>query len=51
MVEIINEPEVKAGHATTVEPVGNSPSDFRNRIRAEVGIWEPVVKAANIKIN
>jgi len=52
VVEIINQPDVKAKLATTImEPVGTSPSDFRNRIRAEVGIWEPVVKAANIKIN
>ncbi|HWL05587.1 MAG TPA: tripartite tricarboxylate transporter substrate binding protein [Xanthobacteraceae bacterium] len=52
VVEIINSPAAKEKLAAVVmEPVGSSPEEFRNRIRAEIGIWEPVVKAADIKIN
>jgi len=52
VVEIIHLPAVKEKLAGVVmEPVGSSPEDFRKRIRAEIGIWEPVVKAGNIKIN
>jgi len=52
VVEIINSPAAKEKLAAVVmEPVGSSPEEFRKRIRAEIGIWEPVVKAADIKIN
>jgi tripartite-type tricarboxylate transporter receptor subunit TctC len=37
--------------AQLMEPVGNSPSEFRARIDSEIGRWGPVIKAANIKVN
>jgi tripartite-type tricarboxylate transporter receptor subunit TctC len=37
--------------AQLMEPIGNSPAEFRARIQAEIGRWEPVIQAANIKIN
>ena len=37
--------------ALQMEPVGNSPAEFRAVINAEVGRWSPVIKAAGIKVN
>ena len=37
--------------AQLMEPIGNSPAEFRARIEAEIGRWDPVIKAANVKIN
>ena len=37
--------------AQLMEPVGNSPAEFRARIDGEIARWGPVIKAANIKIN
>jgi tripartite-type tricarboxylate transporter receptor subunit TctC len=34
-----------------MEPVGNSPAEFRARIDGEIARWAPVIKAANIKVN
>jgi tripartite-type tricarboxylate transporter receptor subunit TctC len=35
-----------------MEPVGNSPEQFRAVIDAEIERWAPVIKAANVqKIN
>jgi len=37
--------------AQLMEPVGNSPAEFRARIDSEIVRWGPVIKAANIKVN
>ena len=37
--------------AQLMEPIGNSPAEFRAKIDAEVVRWAPVIKAANIKVN
>jgi tripartite-type tricarboxylate transporter receptor subunit TctC len=37
--------------AQLMEPVGNSPAEFRARIEGEIGRWGPVIKAANVKVN
>ncbi|HWV55036.1 tripartite tricarboxylate transporter substrate binding protein [Pseudorhodoplanes sp.] len=34
-----------------MEPVGNSPAEFRAVIDAEIARWSPVIKAGNVKIN
>ena len=34
-----------------MEPIGNSPAEFRAKIDAELVRWAPVIRAANIKIN
>jgi tripartite-type tricarboxylate transporter receptor subunit TctC len=37
--------------AQLMEPIGNSPAEFRARIEGEITRWAPVIKAANIKVN
>jgi tripartite-type tricarboxylate transporter receptor subunit TctC len=37
--------------AQLMEPIGNSPAEFRARIDSEIVRWAPVIKAANIKVN
>ena len=34
-----------------MEPVGNTPEQFRAVIDAEIARWEPVIRAANVKMN
>ena len=34
-----------------MEPVGNSPAEFRAVIDGEISRWSPVIKAGNVKIN
>ena len=50
VVEALQDPAIKAKLATQLmEPVGNSPEEFRARIKAEIGRWSAVIKAAGIK--
>jgi tripartite-type tricarboxylate transporter receptor subunit TctC len=52
VVEAINTPAVRAKLASQImEPIGNSPAEFKARIAAEIERWRPVIKAANIKVN
>ena len=52
VVEAIRTPAIREKLAAQLmEPVGNSPAEFRARIEAEIGRWDPVIKAANVKIN
>jgi tripartite-type tricarboxylate transporter receptor subunit TctC len=52
VVEAIQSPELKAKFAAQfMEPVGNSPAEFRAFIDSEIARWTPVVKAANVKVN
>jgi tripartite-type tricarboxylate transporter receptor subunit TctC len=52
VVEAINLPAVRDKLATQLmEPIGNTPAQFRARIEADVARWKPVISAANIKIN
>ena len=37
--------------AQLMEPVGNSPVEFRARIDGEIARWAPIIRAANIKVN
>jgi tripartite-type tricarboxylate transporter receptor subunit TctC len=37
--------------AQLMEPIGNAPAEFRARIEAEISRWDPVIKAANVRIN
>jgi tripartite-type tricarboxylate transporter receptor subunit TctC len=37
--------------AQLMEPIGNSPAEFRARIDGEIVRWAPVIRAANIKVN
>jgi tripartite-type tricarboxylate transporter receptor subunit TctC len=52
VVEAITSPAIREKLATQLmEPIGNSPAQFRARIEADVVRWRPVISAANIKIN
>jgi len=37
--------------ALLMEPIGNTPAEFRARIDGEIARWAPVIKAANIRVN
>jgi len=50
--EAINSPELKAKFAAQImEPVGNSPAEFKAQIDGDLARWTPVIKAAGIKVN
>lgn len=52
VVAIIKEPAVVEKLGTQLmEPVGNSPAEFRARIDGEITRWAPVIKAADVKVN
>jgi tripartite-type tricarboxylate transporter receptor subunit TctC len=52
VVEAIKTADVRDKLATQLmEPIGNSPAEFRAAIAAEIGRWEPVIKAAGVRIN
>ena len=52
VVEALGTAEVREKLAAQLmEPVGNSPAQFRARIDSEIARWAPVIKAANIKVN
>jgi tripartite-type tricarboxylate transporter receptor subunit TctC len=36
--------------ALGIEPVGNTPEQFTEQIKADLARWEKVVKSANIRI-
>jgi tripartite-type tricarboxylate transporter receptor subunit TctC len=49
---IIKLPAVRDKLATTLmEPVGNSPEEFRKQIDGEIARWKPVIEAAHVKVN
>ncbi len=52
VVEAIKTPQAREKLATQVmEPVGNSPEQFRAVIAGEIARWSPVIKAIDLKIN
>jgi tripartite-type tricarboxylate transporter receptor subunit TctC len=52
VVEAIRAPDVRDKLATQLmEPIGNSPAEFRAVIEREVARWSPVIKAIDLKIN
>jgi tripartite-type tricarboxylate transporter receptor subunit TctC len=52
VVEAIKAPEIREKLATQLmEPIGNSPAEFRAVIEREVARWSPVIKAIDLKIN
>jgi tripartite-type tricarboxylate transporter receptor subunit TctC len=47
----VGEPEIRSRYATLgIEPVGNTPGEFSEQIRADLARWEKVVKQANVRI-
>ena len=52
VVAAITTPEARAKLALQLmEPVGNSPAEFRAVIDREIARWSPVIKAIDLKIN
>ena len=52
MVDAIKAPDAREKLATQLmEPVGNSPAEFRAVIEREIARWSPVIKAIDLKIN
>jgi tripartite-type tricarboxylate transporter receptor subunit TctC len=52
VVQAIRTPEAREKLATQLmEPVGNTPAEFRGVIDREIVRWAPVIKAINLKIN
>jgi tripartite-type tricarboxylate transporter receptor subunit TctC len=52
VVDAIKAPDAREKLATQLmEPVGNSPAEFRAVIEREVARWAPVIKAIDLKIN
>jgi tripartite-type tricarboxylate transporter receptor subunit TctC len=50
--EAITSPAIRAKLAAQLmEPIPDSPAEFRARIEADVARWKPVIEAANIRIN
>jgi tripartite-type tricarboxylate transporter receptor subunit TctC len=52
VVDVIKAPDAREKLATQLmEPVGNSPAEFRAVIEAEIARWAPIIKAIDLKIN
>jgi tripartite-type tricarboxylate transporter receptor subunit TctC len=52
VVAVLNEPDVRDKLKTQLmEPVGNSPAEFKAQIAAEIARWTPVIKAAGVTVN
>jgi tripartite-type tricarboxylate transporter receptor subunit TctC len=52
VVEAIMLPTIRDKLATQLmEPIGNTPAQFRARIEADIARWTPVIRATNIKVN
>jgi tripartite-type tricarboxylate transporter receptor subunit TctC len=52
VVEVLQEKDVQQKLARLLMvPIGNTPDQFRAAIANEIVRWQPVIKAANIKIN
>jgi tripartite-type tricarboxylate transporter receptor subunit TctC len=48
----ISSPAIRAKlSAQLMEPIPDTPAEFRARIEADIARWKPVIAAANIKIN
>jgi tripartite-type tricarboxylate transporter receptor subunit TctC len=48
---VLGEPDIRSRYATLgIEPVGNTPAQFAQQIRADLARWEKVVRQANIRI-
>lgn len=52
IVEAVTSKAVREKLATQLmEPVGNTPEEFRKVIESEIARWAPIIKAADVKIN
>ena len=52
LVAVLQSPFVKERYATLgIEPVGNTPAQFGEEMKADLARWAQVVKAANVKVD
>jgi tripartite-type tricarboxylate transporter receptor subunit TctC len=52
VVEILRASDIREKLAAQLmEPIGNTPAEFKAKMEADVARWAPVIKAANIRIN
>jgi len=52
VVEAINSPELKEKFAAQImQPVGNTPAEFKAQIDGDLARWTPVIKQSGIKVN
>jgi tripartite-type tricarboxylate transporter receptor subunit TctC len=52
IVEILKASDIREKLAAQLmEPIGNTPAEFKAKMDADVARWAPVIKAANIRIN
>jgi tripartite-type tricarboxylate transporter receptor subunit TctC len=52
VVEAIKSPELREKFAAQImEPVGNTPAEFKAQIDADLARWTPVIKQQGIKVN
>jgi tripartite-type tricarboxylate transporter receptor subunit TctC len=52
VTEALQSAELKAKlNAQIMEPVGNSPAEFKAQIESDLARWMPVIRAAGIKVN
>ena len=52
LVAVLQSPFVKERYATLgIEPVGNTPAEFGEEMKADLARWAQVVKAANVKVD
>jgi tripartite-type tricarboxylate transporter receptor subunit TctC len=52
VADAVRSPAIRDKLATQfMEPIGNSPAQFRAVINAEVARWAPIIKAADIRLN
>ena len=51
LAALLGEPDIRSRYATLgIEPVGNTPAQFAEQIRADLARWEKVVRQAHIRI-
>jgi tripartite-type tricarboxylate transporter receptor subunit TctC len=51
LAQVLRTPFVKERYGVLgIEPVGNTPREFFEQVREDLGRWEKVVKSANIKV-
>jgi len=52
VAEAIHSPELKEKFAAQImQPVGNTPAEFKAQIDGDLARWTPVIKEAGIKVN
>ena len=52
LVASLKTPFVRERYATLgIEPVGNTPAEFGEEMKADLARWAEVVKAANIRVD